>query len=203
MLRNLVRSRIAIGAASALTAVALVGGVSAFAETSNDTVDACVGPKGVVRIVEAASDCLAVETHRTWNVEGPAGEIGPAGPVGPAGAYGATGAQGPEGPMGPMGPQGLQGATGPQGPQGVQGAPGVSGYVQVAVSGFSPQGTVANCPFGKRVLSGGVVQQGAFDPTAHVTANAPAGQGGWIGGMARSTGTSMAYSVFAICGTVT
>lgn len=202
MLRNLVRSRIALSAASAITAVGLLGGVAAFAETSTDPVHACVGVKGVTRIVASAADCLPVETHRTWNAQGPAGPIGPEGPQGPAGPAGADGLTGATGPMGPQGPQGPQGQTGPQGPAGPQGIPGISGYQQVTISGSNPAGSAATCPFGKRVLGGGVTQLGTFDPTAHVTVSHPTSSS-WIGGMARSTGASMSYVVFAICGNVT
>ena len=210
VIHNLVRSRIALCAASAITAAGLVGGVAAFAATTTDsnTVHACVGPKGLTRIVASAGDCLPVETHRTWNVQGAAGPAGPAGadgapgPMGPAGPQGADGRPGPAGPTGPQGPAGPIGPQGLQGPAGPAGAPGISGYQQVTLAGTNPAGTAVQCPAGKRVLSGGVTQLGTFDPTAHVTVSSPTGSG-WLGGIARSTGASMSYLVFAVCANVT
>lgn len=204
MIHTLVRSRIALCAASAITAAGLVGGVAAFAAgtTDTNTVHACVGPKGVARIVASAADCLPAETHRTWNVQGPAGldgAPGPQGPAGPAGAAGADGRPGPMGPIGPAGPQGPQGMTGSPGPAG---APGISDYQTVMLNASNPSGAHASCPSGKRPIGGGVTQTSGFDPAAYVTVSVPTGSG-WLGGMSRPGGAPVPYAVFAICANVT
>jgi hypothetical protein len=65
--------------------------------------------------------------------------------------------------MGAPGAPGATGATGPQGPQGPQGLPGqagLSGYQRVSSTFNIPASFLAQldlgCPFGKRVLSGGL-----------------------------------------------
>lgn len=76
---------------------------------------------------------------------------------GPPGAAGAVGAAGPAGATGAAGPAG---ATGPTGPTGAPGA--LSGYqvLSVAITGSaatSSSGLDIQCPGGKKVVGGGVV----------------------------------------------
>lgn len=87
--------------AGAVSAAAVIGGVS-WAVGTNDPLFACVTTKtGAIRMVSATTKCDSrTETKLTWNVQGP------------------TGAQGLPGPEGPAGPAGPQGATGPQGAPG-------------------------------------------------------------------------------------
>lgn len=101
--------------------------------------------------------------------QGPQGETGPQGlqgEAGPKGDTGAPGPQGPAGPAGPAGPTGQTGATGPQGPQGAtgpQGPPGLSSHVVhrethvfgVDIINYQPRDV--HCPGGRRLLSGGLV----------------------------------------------
>jgi hypothetical protein len=126
------------------------------------------GPSGPAGPVGAAGPTGATGLE---GPSGPAGATGPSGPAGPVGLAGATGATGPDGPsgpagaMGPAGPSGPSGAVGATGPTGPSGAAGVIGWEQVRVlAGFGralpalPNTNViirAQCPIGKRLLSGG------------------------------------------------
>jgi hypothetical protein len=73
---------------------------------------------------------------------------------------------GPQGPAGPAGPVGPQGPAGPAGPQGPVGPPGISGYqiitkdmpIAAATNGSVSVENFAQCPTGKRVISGGFSQ---------------------------------------------
>ena len=91
--------------------------------------------------------------------QGQQGPAGPPGPQGQPGADGAAGTVGQQGPPGQPGPQGIQGIPGPQGAQGLPG--GIAGWERVVVANPSvPDNTVfsviANCPAGKKVISGAV-----------------------------------------------
>ena len=120
MTRNTTKITIISVAALALGALAY-----AAIPAADGSITACftktltlLGPKGSLRVVNAASECGAHESVLTWNQRGPAGTPG---------ATGATGAQGPVGPQGPAGPQGSTGLQGPVGPQGPAGPPGTGG----------------------------------------------------------------------------
>jgi hypothetical protein len=101
------RRKLAIAVAAAAL---IVGGAATYAfavqSSTTQTINACAGGEGKLRIVAAASDCKANETPLSWNT------------VGPTGATGAMGATGPSGPQGEAGRDGRDGATGPQGPAG-------------------------------------------------------------------------------------
>lgn len=153
--------------------------------------------KGDVRVVDSAESCRSYETLISWNQKGPKGDPGPAGPTGPAGPAGPAGPVGPTGPEGPAGPQGEQGptgvagpvgpagpegATGPTGPVGPQGEPGpagsaggISGYEVVhaqaggSVSLTSYLEATANCPNGKKALSGSLSVDSGFGFPADFT----------------------------------
>ncbi|HWK27153.1 MAG TPA: hypothetical protein VNS09_11335 [Solirubrobacter sp.] len=109
---------------------------------------------------------------------GPAGPKGDPGATGPKGDTGPAGPAGPKGDTGPSGPQGAKGdtgATGPAGPQGPKGDPGPPGGTNTVVtrvdSEVLPNGasedewiapTVATCPDGQSVVSGGYLQDIAW-----------------------------------------
>jgi hypothetical protein len=110
--------------AAGVFAGALASGGLAYAAipAADGTITACFtqsaglqGPKGSLRVVDAASQCRAGETALTWGRQGLRGPDGPAGPAGPAGAAGTAGAAGAQGQPGP------QGTQGPAGPAGVSG----------------------------------------------------------------------------------
>jgi hypothetical protein len=105
---------------------------------ADNTVYACAGLLGVLRVVAKLSDCKSWETQETL------GATGPAGPTGPAGAAGATG---PAGPAGPAGAQGPQGDLGPAGPQGAAGSTGQ------AFTGLCPVGDALTGVFSDGGLS--------------------------------------------------
>jgi hypothetical protein len=128
------------------------------------------GPTGPSGPVGPAGPAGATGPEGPSGPAGATGQSGPAGPTGVAGATGATGPEGPSGPagaMGPAGPSGPSGAVGATGPTGPSGAAGVIGWEQVKVlAGFGralpalPNTDVvirAQCPMGKRLLSGGYV----------------------------------------------
>jgi hypothetical protein len=77
--------------------LAVSGGVAVATTAGEGKIHACVGPGGVVRVVEDGA-CRRLETPLAWNkrgVAGPRGYPGEQGPPGPAG-----GEQGPPGPRG-------------------------------------------------------------------------------------------------------
>jgi hypothetical protein len=109
------------------------------------------------------------------------GAVGPAGPPGPKGDTGAVGAMGPagaDGAVGPAGPAGAGGATGPAGPAGPAGPTGPSGLageqrVQGPVTVLDPlitpiNDSMATCPAGTKVISGGFV-----GPDAQIVVSVP------------------------------
>lgn len=119
---------------------------------------------GTVAVVNALG---AVGPEGPQGPEGPTGPRGPTGPVGPPGPQGPLGPAGPQGPDGPVGPEGPRGPEGPQGPEGSQGPAGedgVSGYEVVSRTYFASFSSeeaktyTIDCPAGKRVLGGGVVE---------------------------------------------
>jgi hypothetical protein len=74
--------------------------------------EACVNKgSGMMRLVDAATNCHANESRVQWNEVGPAGPAGPTGPTGPTGATGPTGPTGATGPTGPTGPAGPAGES--------------------------------------------------------------------------------------------
>lgn len=98
--------------------------------------------------------------------DGTQGPQGPAGPAGPTGSQGSTGTTGFQGPMGPAGPQGEVGERGPEGSAGsgdpssltlVEGPENkVPAYGEVGPGGEKGvEGSVATCPSGDHVVSGG------------------------------------------------
>jgi hypothetical protein len=93
-----------------LAGLAVLAGAAAISAADGDDgpIHACQGMRyGLVRIVEAAGDCMRWEEPISWNRQGPAGTPGPAGPPGPAGEPGAPGPKGDPGPQGPQGPAGI------------------------------------------------------------------------------------------------
>ena len=101
---------------------------------------------------------------------GAQGPAGPAGAQGPTGLAGSTGPQGPAGPVGsrgPMGPIGAPGERGAEGPMGQRGPEGPIGgssdlSALTIVNGESESipketvgGSIATCPAGSDVVSGG------------------------------------------------
>ena len=102
---------------------------------------------------------------------GPAGPEGPQGPEGPRGPQGPAGPEGPQGPAGSQGPVGPEGPAGPEGPQGPAGEDGVSGYEVVSETYFTlffggeSKTYTIDCPSGKRVLGGGVIEYGGITAT--------------------------------------
>jgi hypothetical protein len=95
---------------------------------------------------------------------GPAGAKGGTGPHGPAGRQGA---QGPTGARGPTGAQGPQGTTGPQGPAAqlslLTAVGGPTTTVCASTMACSTASSVATCPTGTRVVSGGILEQTGAD----------------------------------------
>ncbi len=104
-----------------------------------------------------------------------------------------VGAPGPQGPTGPAGP------TGPQGSAGVV----VSRYVVASTDPVPPNmagGADAHCPFGTRVLSGGIR---FTDTAAAILHNAPSSSGGVWSATFLNEGTSeLTGEVWAICARV-
>ena len=74
---------------------------------SAQTITACAGPNGQLRLIAAEELCRKSETTLPWNVRGPEG---------PQGLRGESGPQGAREPQGPEGPQGSKGEPGLQGP---------------------------------------------------------------------------------------
>jgi hypothetical protein len=99
--------------------------------------------------------------------QGPSGPVGPAGPAGLTGPAGPTGLTGPQGPAGALGRQGEVGERGAEGPAG--GSSGLSAltlkegaenrvpaYNEDGPAGEEGvEGSVATCPAGDHVVSGG------------------------------------------------
>jgi type VI secretion system secreted protein Hcp len=85
------KRKLAIGAVLVVVAGAAAGTYAWAASSAAQTINACVGSDGKVRVVALVGDCKNGETALSWNSEGPAG---------PAGPPGATGAPGPAGPPG-------------------------------------------------------------------------------------------------------
>ncbi len=79
--------------------VAAGGGAYAVIPDRNGRIDACYGPNGQLRVIdaEAKERCRPSERSLAWSQRGPAGPPGAAGPAGPAG---------PQGPAGPAGSSG-------------------------------------------------------------------------------------------------
>src|SRR5687768_10396603 len=61
------------------------------------TMYACVGPQGNLRLVSGPASCRPSEISTSWNQQGPAGSSGPQGPPGPPGPQGDAGEQGQAG----------------------------------------------------------------------------------------------------------
>ena len=101
------RAAVVALAASALTLLVTSGLVGA--QAGSEQIHACVGDRGVMRVVAAEESCVGGENRIVWNEQGPSGP------------------QGLQGAGGPQGPPGLQGAGGAQGPPGEQGVPGAKG----------------------------------------------------------------------------
>jgi hypothetical protein len=94
----MMRSSVPILVAVTLFAVALP------AVAHGQTIDACVGPSGKLRIVDDAGSCKRKESPLSWASAGPAGAPGETGEPGDQGAEGPQGPEGPEGPQGPDAP---------------------------------------------------------------------------------------------------
>jgi collagen triple helix repeat protein len=131
----------------------------------------------------------------------------PAGPQGPVGPQGPQGVPGQAGPAGPAGPKGAQGLPGPEGTAGPRGPSGISGWQYVTVGRSVTPNTYetwqAPCPFGKRVLGGGVGAVGT-PIDVRLVETAPAGNGtGWqVSILNESTNTTHTFYAWAICANV-
>jgi hypothetical protein len=88
------------------TTVVPIGAVAAHhSRGETTTIQACSAKRlGLLRLVEAASDCRRFERAVSWNVHGPKGDAGPAGAAGVKGDRGPAGERGPAGPKGDPGP---------------------------------------------------------------------------------------------------
>jgi Collagen triple helix repeat (20 copies) len=174
------------GAAGGLVLLAVAGGALA-ATGGSDTINACYGSNGSLRIA-GSTGCAKNETAISWNQTGPTGPVGPTGPRGADGPAGPTGPRGSTGPAGPTGPKGDTGPAGPTGPRGPQGVAGPTGPVgpsagsayETATSSASSASNgfasaVATCPTGKVAVGGGPYLAGTNFPQAHVTASTPGG----------------------------
>lgn len=81
-----------VTAAAALSVLAVTAVVEA--QSSGETLEACAGSRGALRLVAPSEACVTGERRVSWNVVGP---------VGPAGPQGVTGARGPAGRRGRTG----------------------------------------------------------------------------------------------------
>jgi type VI secretion system secreted protein Hcp len=96
------RRKLTVAAAAAL---AVLAGAATFAwagqaSTPTQTINACAGPDGKLRLVAAPGTCKPGEQALSWDTVGPPGDTGATGATGAAGATGATGPQGAQGPTG-------------------------------------------------------------------------------------------------------
>ncbi len=179
-----------------LRSLAILGGSllvaeAALAAPTATQVTACVNETTyAVRIVPAASSCVAGETVVTWAVAGPVGPTGPAGPVGPPGVQGPTGATGSQGPVGPAGatgaagpagPTGAAGAAGPAGPIGLTGPTGPTGATGAAGPAGPTGATGATGPAGPTGATGAQGPTGPRGATGATGATGPAGPAGTTG----------------------
>lgn len=168
------RSPILAAIAGAVVTASVVGGV-AIAQTSTPAViTACIAQNtGNVRIVGSGSDCRPNETTTTWNQQGP------------------------------------------QGIPGTNGANGVSGWTRVQGEptlqpAYSWGGAQARCPDGQRVLGGGYFSHYQGYPPGPGTTNTltllasyPTFDGvAWYVSMVNDTDTSIEFTPYAICATV-
>jgi hypothetical protein len=198
--RNLLRAGVVVA-----TGLVIGAGVAAAAAPSNTVINGCVGPTGLLRVLDPpATNCGLLEKPLQWNAQGPTGPQGPQGPAGTAG---------PAGPAGPVGPQGANGALGPQGqqgPQGPAGSSGITGYEQVFRSVAIPSGAfrtgTLECPAGKRVLGGGAVLNSTFLTLQETHAFdfdvASVHHSGWLVDVQNGLGGDRTFSVFTICANV-
>lgn len=183
----------------------ICAGVAAAAAPSDNVINGCVGPTGLLRVLNPpATNCGLLEKPLQWNAQGPAGPQGPTGPAGPVGPAG------PAGPAGAQGETGAQGPAGPQGPQGPAGASGLTGYQHVSASVQIPNGAfrtgTIECPAGKRVLSGGATLISTFlvlnDSHPFDVSNGSGFRSGWLVDVQSSGGGDRSFIVFAICANV-
>jgi hypothetical protein len=163
-------------------------------------------------------------TRGATGATGATGDTGPMGPRGLQGIPGEAAAKGDTGPMGPQGPQGSKGdkgadstVPGPKGDTGAPGAPGVSGYqiVKHRMSYDIPwtsevHSTLAECPEGKKVLSGGYQLWNIDYDRPQILYDGPSGfvkngdfqyQDGWVTQMTMNRGNNT-VEVYAICANV-
>lgn len=136
-----------IALAVGVLVLVVVAGASTYAwgasADATQTINGCVDPAGLVRIIAATGTCHSNETAISWNTVGPQG---PAGQQGPAGPQGATGPQGPAAPD-PDAVSATIAVTGPGGAFSQSPIPvtGVSHELSVAVSAGG-LGTLQNHP---------------------------------------------------------
>jgi type VI secretion system secreted protein Hcp len=143
------KGKLVFGAALvvALTAIAGTYAWASAGAAATQTINACLGDGGQLRLVAIAGDCKKAETPLSWNT------------VGPAGPPGAQGAAGRDGLTGPQGPPGASSSTPPD-PNAVAatmtitstgfgtGAIAVTGYSHEIVSPRDPSSGLAS---GKRM----------------------------------------------------
>jgi type VI secretion system Hcp family effector len=94
---------VAVG--GAVVACGIGVAVTLAATGGSNTVNACVGPDGVIKLADA-SGCKKSESPLSWSITGPQGAKGVTGAIGATGAAGAGGAKGATGAQGPAGASG-------------------------------------------------------------------------------------------------
>jgi hypothetical protein len=209
------KTKLLLGGGLLVLLLAFVGG-AAYAYAEDGVIHACVKDNGQVRIVNAASDCKAQETHIQWNIigsQGPKGDtgdtgaIGPAGPAGEKGPKGDTGAQGAKGDTGATGAQGEKGDTGATGAQGV---PGVvrsySKYHYFTVAGPATGRSDVYCDSGD-IATGGGFDLWPYIDNVYVTSSVPQsnynGEGWLVNFQNSNAGTIANVTVIVICADIT
>lgn len=183
-------NKIAVAVVMAIALSSMTVIAQASIQDPNGAISGCVGPSGLLRVIDSGATCNENETPMTWNQTGP---------------------QGPAGSQGQPGPQGLQG---PQGQPGPQGPAGVSGYHVVQVSDTLPPhspalpiGMIAFCKPGELALSGGYTTSWTSGQTVGAGLveyeDQPWTNGsGWVVGFTNYTGTSVDVRVWVVCATV-
>ena len=221
-----VRTTVIAAGCATLAAVGIAG---AAIPDSDGVITGCYHTaSGNLRAIDDGAQCRSGEERISWSQRGPQGIQGEQGPKGDTGDTGATGPQGPPGPQGEKGDKGDTGLTGPEGPKGDKGdvgaagpkgdtgATGPAGPTGPAGSGLSgvqyvsttllnsngagsKLGKVAECPAGKRAVSGGYVIP--LPGGKEISGNRPDGSGGWYVEVTDTAldGQSAFVQIYALC----